>query len=410
MPKTLSLFMAFPIHPPVAENPLAMSDEAVVVMSELHQALSDLLGSIPGSVRRAVDLQRALDLDTKLAWQLFRIARSNHPLAEVQNLPASASVRRLLVAVRKQRIPAGVVERLERSFERVDRFMLTHTSDREGLVSMLSGLGGRNDDQFKLKVRKSLFRSAADFWGIHAQMLVRTSIFHGKPGGGYVEDSALIQATVGLERVRASQPADFVMMMRTKSDPLIPGGPTSAPIRHPAELLSDFCTGPLPQFSPVPVGGDQVESRLRLPPGRTGAATLYSMQLYEQVSNSLQVDYYGRTFVTVPAEALVWELLMPVGWTDPATIRGAMYGCREHPEQGFTERPGDRTPQQESVEYLGTLDGAPPLEGSPKHGDAVRQALGRLGWLDTKYDVYRCRVQYPVLHTLMAIRVDALPR
>jgi hypothetical protein len=387
-----------------------IGDEAVAVMSELRQALADLVVGLPGPVRRAVDIERSLGLDKKLAWQVFRIARSSHPLAEVQNLPARASVRRMLDAARKHELPSAIIERLDRSFERVERFMLVHTSDREGLVSMLSGLGGKNDDQFKLKVRKSLYRSAAHFWGIHAQMLVRTSIFHGKPGPAYVEDSALVQATIGLERVRASQAADFVMMMRTKSDPPVPGAPVTAPIRHAPELLPEFCSSPLPQFSPHPEGGDRGESKLRLPPGRTGAATLYSMQLHEYVSTSLQVDYYGRTFVTVPTEALVWEMLMPVGWTDPTTIRGAMYGCREHPEQAFNERAGDRTPQQESVEYLGTLDAAPPLEGSPRHAEAVRHVLARLGWLDTSFDVYRCRVQYPVLHTMMAIRVDAAPR
>lgn len=386
-----------------------MADEAVVLMTDLHRLLAELVAAIPGSIRRAVDVERALGLDKKLAWQVFRIARSAHPLAEVQNLPASASVRRLLSAARKRRIAAATVDRLEQAFERIDRFTLTHAGDRECLVSMLSGLGGRNDDQFKLKLRKSLFRSAAHFWGIYAKMVVRTSIFHGKPGGGYVEDSALIQATIGLERLRATQATDFVMMMRTKTDPIVPG-PASAPIRHPPELLKEFCSGPLPEFSPHPEGSPQGESKLRLPPGRTGAATLYSMQLHEQISNSLQVDYYGRTFVTLPTEAIVWEMLMPVGWTDPATIRGAMYGCREHPEQSFNERPADRTPQQESIEYLGALDGAPSLDGSPHHGEAVHHALARLGWLDTKFDVYRCRVQYPVLHTLMAIRVDALPR
>lgn len=387
-----------------------MGDEAVTLMADLHGVLAELVAAIPGPVRRAVDVERALGLDKKLAWQVFRIARSTHPLAEVQNLPASASVRRLLAAARKRRVAPATVARLERSFERIDRFMLTHAGDREGLVSMLSGLGGRNDDQFKLKLRKSFFRSAAHFWGIHAQMVVRTSIFHGKPGAGYVEDSALIQATIGLERLRATQATDFVMMMRTKTDPIVPGGPASAPIRHAPELLKDFCSGTLPEFSPHPEGSQQGESKLRLPPGRTGAATLYSMQLHEQVSNSLQVDYYGRTFVTLPTEAIVWEMLMPVGWTDPATIRGAMYGCREHPEQSFNERPADRTPQQESIEYLGALDSAPPLDGSPRHNEAVYHALARLGWLDTKFDVYRCRVQYPVLHTMLAIRVDALPR
>lgn len=401
-----------PIH---SAGSLTVGDEAAAVLADLQASLTALLEGLPAPIHRPVDLERLLGLDKKLAWQVYRVARSAHPLDEVQNLPARASMRRLLQAARKRHIPQPLIDKLDGSFARFDRFLVVHTSDRDGLVSLLSGMGGKNDDQFKLKVRKSLFRSAAHFWGMHAPLLIRTSIFHAKPGPEYFEDSALVQATINLERLRANQATDFVMMMRTKSDPL-PGAPPTAPVRHPPELLLDFCSGANPQFSSaasvssIGTTDTQEESRLRLPPGRTGAATLYSMQLHERISNTLQTEYYGRTFVTLPTEALVWELMIPVGWTNPATLRGAMYGCREHPEQAFSERASDRTPQQETVEYLGVLDSAPPLDGSPRHADAVRHVLKRLNWEDTQYDVFRCRVRYPVLHTVMSVRVNALPR
>jgi len=383
-------------------------------MADLQRALAALVASLATPVRRAVDLERALRVDKKLAWQVFRLAASSHPVAEVQNLPARPSIDRLLAAARKQQVPASILHQVETSFQRLDRFMLVHTGDREGLVSLLSGFGGRSDEQFKQRTRKTMFRAASHFWGMHAKLLVRTSIFHAKPGPDYFEDSVLIQAAVDLQRLRASQATDVVMMMRTRTDPIVPGMPGTAPIRHPPELLTQFCSGPLPEiFSPPSSAAEPsapLETRLRLPPGRTGAATVYSMQMHERISNSLQIDYYGRTFVTVPTEVLVWELLLPVGWSNPSTVRGAMYGCREHPEQAFNERPADRTPQQETVEYLGVLDRVPPIEGSPRHPDAVQQVLESHGWLDVRYDVYRCRVDYPVLHTVMALRVDALPR
>lgn len=383
-------------------------------MSDLQAALAALIASLTTPVRRAVDLERQLRVDKKLAWQVFRLARSSHPVAEVQNLPARPSIERLLAAARKQHVPTPILEKVDESFQRLDRFMLVHTGDREGLVSLLSGFGGRSDEQFKQRTRKAMFRASAHFWGMHAKLLVRTSIFHAKPGPEYFEDSVLIQAAVELQRLRASQATDVVMMMRTRTDPVVPGKPGTAPIRHPPELLTQFCSGPLPEiFSPPPAAAEPstaLETRLRLPPGRTGAATVYSMQMHERISNALQIDYYGRTFVTVPTEVLVWEILLPVGWSNPSTVRGAMYGCREHPEQAFSERPADRTPQQETVEYLGALDRVPPIEGSPRHPDAVRQVLERHGWSDVRYDVYRCRVDHPVLHTVMALRIDALAR
>jgi hypothetical protein len=395
---------------PIEVQARAVEDEAVEVMGDLRRAFADLLADLPPPVHRAVDLEQALGLDKKLAWQVFRVAQSVHPLGEVHNLPARSSVRRLLEAARKRRVSMRVIDRLETAFARFDQFAVVHAGSRDSLVSVLSGLGGRKDAQYEIKTRKSHFRTAAHFWGIHARMLVRTSIFHAKPGPAYIEDSVLIQATIGLERVRISQATDLTMMMRTKSDPPVAGATALSPIRHDAELLEEFCSGPKPEISPHPEGSTQGESKLRLPPGRTGAATLYSMQLHECLSNSLQTDYYGRTFLTIPTEALVWEMLMPVGWTDPTTVRASMYACREHPEQAFSERATDLMPQQETVEYLGTLDSAPILEGSPRHSQAVRHVIERLGWMDTRFDVYRCSVQYPMLHTMLSMRIDAAKR
>lgn len=395
---------------PVEVQARAVEQEAIEVLGEIRAAFADLLADLPPPMDRPVDLEQALGLDKKLAWQVVRVAQSAQPLGEVHNLPARSSVRRLLEAARKRRVSMRVIDRLETAFARFDQFALVHAGSRDDLVSVLNGLGGRKDAQYEVKVRKAHFKTTSHFWGIHARLLVRTSIFHAKPGPAYIEDSVLIQAMIDLERVRISSATDLVMMMRTRSEPGSADAPALTPVRHPAELLDEFSTGPRPEITPNEAGGAGNESRLRLPPGRTGAATLYSMQLHECLSNSVQTDYYGRTFVTIPAERLVWELMLPVGWTQPTTVRAGMYACRQHPEQAFAERAEDLAPQQESVEYLGAFDSAPSLQGSLRHADAVRHVLSRLGWTDTRYDVYRCTVQYPMLHTMVALRVDAAKR
>ncbi|MBC7773230.1 MAG: hypothetical protein H7210_12090 [Pyrinomonadaceae bacterium] len=39
--------------------------------------------------------------------------------------------------------------------------------------------------------------------------------------------------------------------------------------------------------------------------------------------------------------------------------------------------------------------------------EAVTHVLKRLGWFGTRFDVYRARVLYPVMHTLLSLRADA---
>ena len=377
------------------------------MLTEVRLALAELLAGLPKPVRRAVDLERSLGLDKKLAWQVFRVASASDPHAEVLNFPAASSIRRLLDAARKRRVAGEVVGRLGAAFERFETFTLVHARDRESLVSMLSGLGGGRDDQFELRVRKSLFRAAAHVWGLHCRLAVRTAILHAKAGARFIEDSAVIQASIGLERVRVNQATEFVMAMRTVSEASPPGEEAVTPIHHPPEMLKEFCTGAMPRILGAAEGLGEGETRLSLPPGRTGAATIYSMQLHENVTTVRQPSYFGRTLLTTPSEAMVWELLVPVGWTVPTTVRAAMYGCRAHPERVFSELASDLMSQQETVEYLGEMERTASLEGSARHSEAVTHVLERLGWMGTRFDVYRARVEYPVMHTLLSLRADA---
>jgi hypothetical protein len=52
----------------------------------------------------------------------------------------------------------------------------------------------------------------------------------------------------------------------------------------------------------------------------------------------------------------------------------------------------------------------PPLPGEPAHAGAVRHAIESSGWLGTRFDVYRSRVEYPVLFTMFSARVEIAKR
>ncbi len=329
----------------IGEHASEIEAQAQVVLAEIRLALAELIAGLPTPVRRAVDLELTLGLDKKLAWQLFRVAHAPHPYAEVQNLPAPSSIRRLLDAARKRRVSDHVVARLGAAFQQFDSFESVHARDRESLLSMLSGLGVGTDEQFELKVRKSYFRAAAHIWGLHCRLAVRTAIVHAKEGPAFIEDTAVIQAAIGLERVRVNQATEFMMATRTVTESQPAGQAPASPVRHPTELLTEFCTGPLPKLSASPQGQALGEIKLSLPPGRSGAVTLYSLQLHEYVATARQPSYFGRTLVTIPTEAMVWELLVPQGWTVPTTARATMYGNRP-PRGRLLQQAGDLMPQR----------------------------------------------------------------
>jgi hypothetical protein len=372
------------------------------------------LDELPGPVLQAVDLQRALSLDKKLAWQVFRIAHSSG-LTEVANIPPRSSVRRLVQAARKHRVAKPLLDRISTAFTHFEEFTVEQAGDREGLHSLLSGTSSGKNEQYESKIRRTLFRANAHVWGTMVHTQVRSVIWFPRPEAA-TEDVALIMGDIGMQRLRESDPLSIVRWIRTHDSPRnqvvedaqrVQTGPS---IDRGVGLIPEFCSDPLPQMVPKQSVLGGVETELVIPPGRAGAVTIYSRQMMENGEPTPHPLYDGRMFVTMPVETVVWELLVPAGLTDPASARVAIYGRRPHPEQVYDERSRDLLPQHETVRYLGQVEQVPALEDSPNHPQAIRHVLSEFGWLGTRFDVYRSRIQYPILHTLLCVRVDAAKR
>ncbi|MEX2219823.1 MAG: hypothetical protein WD749_13815 [Phycisphaerales bacterium] len=417
MPVTIANIPARDISAPPPPEPPRLSEAAAGVLHDLRAALDDLIARAPGRPEKAVDLERALGVSKKLAWQVFRIVRSED-LSEIANIPSPASARTLLAAARKHGVPARLRDRAAAAFARFDRFAADQADDRAGLVTLLSGAAAPARDSYEINIRKAAFRANAHIWGAKVELMARTVIHHAKPRPLRSEDVALIIGDIGLQRLREGEPLGMVRYLRTGDTPRHhadhpiptdrPEGPH--PVDHGVGLLHEFCTHPLPRIvqKESVLGG--FETELVMPAGRSGAATIFSEQFRENAETVPHPYYDVRLFITIPVETAVCDLLVPAGASDPGSARVAVYGRRPHPEHVFDERKADLLPQRESAIYLGTLDQPPAITGSGRHAEAVRYVLHHRGWLGSRYDVYRCRLQYPVLHTLVCLRADATTR
>lgn len=406
------------LPPPGHAPAVSFEETAAKVLGEVQGACAALLDAVPGAMHRAVDLEKSLRLDKKLAWQVFKLAQADQPLAEAVNVPARSSVQRLLTAARKRRVPAAVVERLAAAFESFEEFAVAHGGDRTGLLSLVSGIAPDGTEQVELKVRKSLFRGNAHVWGMQVGMVTRTFIVYQRPGAEAVFDGVLVSGYVGMQRLRPGARVAQSEWVGFGNDPAKPlaGSPDPADraMAEPGqgatqglEILEDYSTQPLPEFRRV---GD-IETEIVFPaPGRAGAVTLYTSRYSPGGAQGEQSRFALSPLVSSPIETLVVEVLVPEGLSDPGTASVAVYGRRGAVERTHERRALDLLPQRESVTYLGAREAVPPIPEAARHSDAVRQVLDKLGWLGTKFDVYRCRVQYPVLHTLVCLDVDAVRR
>lgn len=374
-------------------------------MGALRSALSELLAALPGPIERAVDVERALELDKKLAWQVFRLARSQ-TAAELGKVPAARSVGRLLRAAERHDVPEELLERVRRAFEQFDAFTAIQAGDREALVSMVRSVAGDGDEQEDARLRRTLYRGNAQVWGLRMRQFVRSSIFlpPSKDPSAAKGEFAL-SAHIGLEQIRADSHAAIVSWARPSGAKRADGTEEVVPA---FTLHEEFCSRPLPRVMARQSVGARIETELTLPAvGKPGATTLYTSQTLGEVKTEALARFEVNNIFCIPVEMVVFDLLIPAGWADGATARAAFYGRRYHPEHVFERREADLLPQRGVLEWLGEFRGAmPEVPGGPRHAEAVASVLGQCGCGDAAFDVFRATVEYPVLHTLLALGVD----
>ena len=120
-------------------------------------------------------------------------------------------------------------------------------------------------------------------------------------------------------------------------------------------------------------------------------------------------NLYGAmlTWVPVPCEVLVLDLVVQedaLGNVNPVAgcfstmlnesqLPGAMESC-------------ERLPLSESVAFLGK--GLPVLRSSEiaRHAEMYAAVFEKLGWASERFEVYRCRIAFPVMLSSVLIRFD----
>jgi hypothetical protein len=83
--------------------------------------------------------------------------------------------------------------------------------------------------------------------------------------------------------------------------------------------------------------------------------------------------------------------------------------CEVHSDLQIGDRPrvvrhpSDEPYVSESVNYLGMSTDALFTANAPRYVELVRWGLARLGWDESEFHFYRCRLEYPILATTLQI-------
>jgi hypothetical protein len=393
------------------------SVEAADVLRQLRNAITGMFDSTRGGVRKSRDVQKLLGVDTRLSWQIFKLAGPGDALSLAPHVPSSSSMKRLLDAARERGISQQRVEHVRDAYEKFERLVETHAGDRTSFQSMARG---RNEDdetaQTDIRHRKARFQADRHYAGAEVETLLACSIVHPGTEAGLF-DYIPLRCRLGQRRLRpdADVVVDRFLITDYESRPEGYGYESldrEALEKHGALLLPQYCSEPLPRlrttteangFTYARLDGDAV--------GRQSSADLVFGQIYRNAPLLDVVDgkrrWHTNMQIVVPATMVIVDMLihrsMPK-WTYKFAVH--WQGPREFFDP--TSRMNDlhALPFGERITRIeGAATGAY-LRESPRYLEMVGAVTSQFGWRLQDFDVYRLCIEYPLLYTALLLTFE----
>ncbi len=383
-----------------------LKTEAKEAVGRIRQALGRFIGELGEPIRRPADLQKRLGLDKALGWQTYRAWSETDPLVAVRYVPRPGPMGRVLRAGKRRGISSETVEAVAEACAAFERFVETQAGDRETFESIIDGFV-RNPSQAVLRDRRSAFRSLSRIWGVSAGAQINCSIFRPTPADPRSGVHAFIRGFVDVQQLRPTETFRVSSRASWKSDD--PREPL-APLSHEGQdqLLEAFCSRPLPTFTlrDEPGGGQEATLNFR-GLGRASALTCFLRRRVTYHQETPALSYETSIISPIPTQVMVLDLLVPVGYSDPGACRTEVRGNLFSPERGWYASQSDQLPSLDSLVHLGrSLEHLHTPEFA-RYREVIEFVLGEHDWRDIPFDIYRCRIEYPVLHACFHAEVGA---
>lgn len=392
----------------------AFQDQARSVLILLRAAWSGLIEAVPGSKHTATELQRSLGVGSTLAWHVFEIIRSGDPLAAAVHVPGRAATERLFKAAARRGVPEMTIASAQDAFRGFEDLVRTHAGSRRAFDSMISGLLGAGDDLVSVQERRAAFRANSHIWGAQTKVALRCCLLHPGDRPGNV-DVAVVSGKVDLRRLRSDVELVVSTIRREGEEArMITPEPVDLELYGARTgLLREFCSQPLPNFRARL--SDDGYLRVELPAGPIGstaaltyfmADATYGHELYP-ADRTRKPEFNYLVTCTTPIEAFVYDLLVYDGLF--RDVQPEAYVCG-HPLNGpaaVKTRPlSPRLPVQSEATWVGRGPAAVQCPGIARYPEMISHVCRKLGWDAEKFDVCRCRVEYPILHSIQVIHFD----
>jgi len=384
--------------------------EIAATLSGVRDAFGEVVRSIPGPTERPYEIAKTLGLHKTLAWKLAKIVDAPDPVSVYQRIPGRSAVEKILDAAGAQGVDAAALDRVRAALRTLDAFIAEHAGDRDAFEIMLAGLSPIGSAERDLMYRKAGFRATSHVWGVDARTLLRTVIVHPGARERWL-DAAVIFGCIDLRRLHMDR-----SWLLNRWRPTDDRGEALSVAREPiddvengyAPILGGFCTESRPRIHRVVRGDLAVEDEILAGPvGRKGTATYVLgevvrnvMPSYRDESNEVVAQ---NLEVRTPCRHVVFDHLVPAGLFGRVEPRLHVHGeIAGRPMYSTLRLNRDRLAVCEQVEYVGRGSSVLPTPEVPHYDEMVAHVCDRVGWDLESFDVYRLRMEYPYVPSMIS--------
>ena len=397
----------------MAENG-TFEEEVAAILGRLRGALAELLAALPGNVSNGPDLRRVLKLNNKLCWRVIKVATASNPLDAAIHVPSATNMKTVLKAASARKVPRARRDAVAKAVADFEKLVETHAGDRSSFDSMVSALG---DDPAAIDLthKRAAFRANSHICGMQAETQLNCCFLHPAQDPGML-DIATLRGGLNLRRMRPdatwivaearTADNDGVVRREIVREPLDPSQATT----HGLAPLRAFCSEPLPRFSTVGGQGGFVLGELagnRV--GNASAITCITADVVRNAASCCQDEHntHGELVAGVhtPCHALIHDVLIFKGMFGAISPGVCVYDDYwRKMSRGATVPEAVTLATHEEVSRLGQGPSVLPTPDVPRYAEMARYAFARLGWDGEQFEVYRCRVEYPVMHSAVVVR------
>ena len=322
-------------------------------------------------------------------------------------------------------MPKTVVDTARQAVREFKGVVQAHAGDRSAFDSMISSLDGMTSAAVDLQHKRAAYKANSHIWGVRAKTQLSCLVLRPSPSNPEMVDMLGIRGLIALRRLRPNATWEISRSRQSETDGrvlerhdpkrVIPIDPPGADDTPGFSLLQRFCSQPLPKFKSVrgPSGFASVE----LEPtdiGNKAAVTCLFGDLYPAFFERFcepddpEPVFSAHSMIRTPCEALVHDVMItPTLFSEPA--EPLVYSDLRAVDPVLAGRVRDLLPTSASVVYLGKGPQVLSSPDVPRYAEMVQYALDRAGWDARQFDVYRCRIEFPVMPSSVMVRFE-MPR